>query len=255
MHSGLPAQDAIDARAIRTRPVAIVALDRPDARAAFDLVERLPDATFFKVGLQLFTAEGPDVVRRLKGDGMRVFLDLKLHDIPNTVAGAVRSATELGADIVSLHAAGGAAMLEAAADAVAGVADPPLLFAVTVLTSLNPTDLSATWGRSSLSLRDEAARLARFAANHGCDGVVASVHEADPIRRATRADFPILAPGIRLPGDQTDDQVRVATPADAARLGIDFIVVGRSVTAGADPAAAYQRIARVLAADEGSENG
>ncbi|MEX2582432.1 MAG: orotidine-5'-phosphate decarboxylase [Gemmatimonadota bacterium] len=222
--------------------VPIVALDVPDTGAAMRIVDALPSADFFKVGLQLYTAEGPGVVGRLKDSGKRVFLDLKLHDIPNTVAGAVRSATALGVDILTVHALGGRAMLEAAATAASAAS--PRLFAVTVLTSHSAEELARTWGRStsSLSLADEATRLARTAADAGLDGVVTSVHEVAAIRAATSPGFPVLTPGIRLPGDAAGDQARVATPADAARLGVDYVVVGRSVTAAERPADAFDRL-------------
>jgi orotidine-5'-phosphate decarboxylase len=249
MHNPLPAQ--LDARrAGPGAPVPIVALDVGSASEAIELVDRLPEAGFFKVGLRLYTAEGPDIVRRLTDLGKRVFLDLKLHDIPNTVAGAVSSASRLGVDILTVHAAGGTAMLHAAAEAARGAAAPPKLFAVTILTSLSAGELADVWGRPSLNAADEAARLARMAAEAGLDGAVTAVHEVARIRSATRPDFPVLTPGIRLSGDPRGDQHRVAGPADAARLGVDFVVVGRSITAAADPAAAFNRVAEGLAAGD-----
>jgi len=239
-------------RAHSDAPIPIVALDVRGAAEALDLVARLPDADFFKVGLQLYTAEGPEIVRRLRGLGKRVFLDLKLHDIPNTVAGAVRSAARLGVEILTVHAVGGTAMLSAAADAARSEARPPRLFAVTVLTSLSSADLAAAWGRPPLDAGEEAARLARAAIDVGIDGVVASVHEVARIRSATRPDLPVLTPGIRLSGDPAGDQARVASPADAARLAVDYVVVGRAVTASADPAAAFARVVEELTAESRS---
>ncbi|HEX6037123.1 orotidine-5'-phosphate decarboxylase, partial [Longimicrobium sp.] len=204
------------------------------------LLDRLgPGADFVKVGLQLFTAEGPDVVRAMHDRGCRVFLDLKLHDIPNTVAHAVKSAAGLGVELLTLHASGGAAMLRAAADARGG--DGPKLLAVTVLTSLSAAEVAQAWGRDAVTADDEVARLARLAQGAGMDGVVASVAELPVIRGATRAGFRVLTPGIRLAGDAAGDQSRVATPAEAARLGADYVILGRSVTAAADPAAALER--------------
>jgi orotidine-5'-phosphate decarboxylase len=227
-------------------PVPIVALDVASASAAIALVRALPDTEFFKIGLQLYTAAGPDIVRRVMDAGKRVFLDLKYHDIPNTVAGAVRSAGALGIDLLTVHASGGLAMLSAAAEAAASSSKPPKIFAVTVLTSLSAPELATTWGRPMVDATQEAARLAQLACDCGIYGVVTSVHEVEAIRRETRHDYPVLTPGIRMPGDAAGDQSRVATPADAARVGADYVVLGRSVTGAADPAAAYSRMASSL---------
>lgn len=228
------------------RPVPIVALDFASAEQALTLVDRIPGADFFKVGMQLFTAAGPDLVRALQDRGARIFLDLKFHDIPNTVAGGVRSAASLGVDLLTIHAAGGEAMLRAAVAAAAEFESPPLLFAVTILTSLGVRDLARTWGRPDVDTTTEVVRLAKLASSAGVDGVVASVHEISEIRRAIRHDFPLLSPGIRMTGDDSGDQARVATPADAAKLGADYIVVGRSVTTARDPQSAFSRILREL---------
>ncbi|HEX8242699.1 MAG TPA: orotidine-5'-phosphate decarboxylase, partial [Longimicrobium sp.] len=161
---------------MRKTPVPIVALDVPDTAGARSLLERLgPAVGFVKIGLQLFTAEGPAVVREMRGRGLGVFLDLKLHDIPNTVAQAVRSAAALDVDLLTVHASGGASMLRAAADAAAGARLN--LLAVTVLTSLNDAELAQAWGRDAVSAEDEVARLAGLAKECGIPGVVASVHE------------------------------------------------------------------------------
>ena len=219
----------------------VVALDVPDARAALSLVERLgPTADFYKVGLELFTAEGPDVVRRLKGMEKRVFLDLKLHDIPTTVAGAVGSASRLGVDLLTVHTGGGPSMLRAAAEA-AGSGGPRLL-GVTLLTSLSPSEVEAAWGRTLQSMRDEVIRLAELALECGLPGVVASPLEAEAIRRRVGKALLIVTPGIRLAGGETHDQARMATPAAAVEAGADLLVVGRAVTAAADPVAAYRQI-------------
>jgi orotidine-5'-phosphate decarboxylase len=225
------------------RPIPIIALDVPTRADAESLLDRLgPAADFVKVGLQLFTAEGPDVVRAMTGRGCRVFLDLKLHDIPNTVAHAVESAARLGAELLTVHASGGAAMLRAARQGAGerGAGGIRLL-GVTVLTSLSEPEVAEAWGRDRVTAEAEVERLARLAEASGMDGVVASVREVPVIRRATGDDFRILTPGIRLAGDDAGDQARVATPAEAARLGSDYIILGRSVTAAPDPAQALRR--------------
>jgi orotidine-5'-phosphate decarboxylase len=226
------------------RPIPIIALDVPTRADAESLLDRLgPRADFVKVGLQLFTAEGPDVVRAMSARGCRVFLDLKLHDIPNTVAHAVKSAARLGVELLTVHASGGAAMLLAAQDAAA---EGPALLGVTVLTSLSADELAQAWGRDAVRAEAEVARLARTAHEAGLHGVVASVAEVPVIREAVGGGLRVLTPGIRLAGDDAGDQSRVATPAEAARLGSDYIILGRSVTAAADPAAALDRALREL---------
>jgi len=228
-----------------SRPEIIVALDYPDPGQAFALVDRLPVGTWYKVGLELFTRVGPSVVERLVGDGRHVFLDLKLHDIPNTVAGAVRSVAGLGARLLTVHAAGGEAMLRAAADAAADAGDLKLL-AITVLTSLDDEALSAVMGPGS-DVEEAAGRLAGLARESGIDGAVCSVNEARAIKMACGPEFLVVTPGIRLAGDAAHDQRRVATPAVAAATGADFLVVGRSITQASDPAAALQRVRSELA--------
>ena len=230
------------------RPIPIIALDVPSRADAESLLDRLgPAADFVKVGLQLFTAEGPDVVRAMRDRGCRVFLDLKLHDIPNTVAHAVRSAAALDVDLLTVHASGGAAMLRAAREAAGERGGEGIgLLAVTILTSLSADEVAEAWGRDRVSAEAEVERLARLAQGAGMDGVVASVHELPVIRRATGEDFRVLTPGIRLAGDAAGDQARVATPGEAARLGSDYVVLGRSVTAAHDPAEALRRVIREL---------
>lgn len=218
----------------------ILALDVHTSGEALALVNSVPAADFVKVGLQLYTAEGPAVVQVLRDRGRRVFLDLKLHDIPNTVAGAVGSAARLGVDLLTIHASGGAAMMEAAVAAAA--TSGPRLLAVTVLTSFTAEGLSEAWGRSGMRVEEEVVRLARLASTAGVTGVVASVHEVRPIREALGDRLHILTPGIRLSGDAVGDQARVATPRDAIRLGADYLVIGRTVTGSSDPAAAYERV-------------
>lgn len=217
----------------------IIALDFPRGDEALNLVDDLGEAgTFYKVGLQLYTAEGPRVVRALKDRGKRVFLDLKLHDIPNTVAGGVRVASQLGVDFLTLHTVGGGAMLEAARDA----AGETRLLGVTVLTSLGAADLEVTWGRKSPSVVEEVGRLADLAAQHRIHGVVVSPHEASSIRARVGSEFLVVTPGIRPAGVGRDDQQRVATPAAAIAAGADYLVVGRSITRASDPEAALYSI-------------
>lgn len=218
------------------KPIPIVALDVSTTKQAIDLLRRLgPRAEWAKVGLQLFCAEGPEVVRALHGEGRRVFLDLKFHDIPNTVARAVEFAAEMGVAMLTLHASGGAAMLRAAREALGSTG--PKLFAVTVLTSLDAEP-------------DEVIRRAATAAEAGMDGVVASVHEADKIRRTFGSDLALLSPGIRLAGGAAHDQARVATPAEAARAGVDYVVLGRAVTAAENPAARFDEACSAFGTSE-----
>ncbi len=214
----------------------IIPLDHPSAREAFDLVDRLgPGADFYKVGLELYTVAGPPVVQELRRRGKRVFLDLKLHDIPNTVAGAVRAAAALDVSLLTLHIAGGTTMMEAARDASAGRIK---LLGVTVLTSLGAAELEGVWGREIRAIRREVGRLASLAHAAGLHGVVASALEAKLIREALEPPFLIVTPGIRPAGAARGDQKRVATPADAVAAGADYLVVGRPVTQAPDPVAA-----------------
>jgi orotidine-5'-phosphate decarboxylase len=215
----------------------IVALDYPSADEALSLVERLgPSATFYKVGLELYTRCGPSCVESLAALGKRVFLDLKLHDIPNTVAGAVRSAAELGVDLLTVHIAGGPAMLEAAAKASG---PDTRVVGLTLLTSLTPTELEVVWGREIRSIREEVERLTDLAVECALDGVVASALEASWIRRRVAQDFLVVTPGVRSSGVDRGDQKRVATPAEAVSAGSDYLVVGRPITLADDPAAAF----------------
>jgi orotidine-5'-phosphate decarboxylase len=228
----------------------IVPLDVPSRDAARALVERLgEEAHFYKVGLELYTIGGPDVVRELVDRGKRVFLDLKLHDIPNTVARAVGAAAELGVELLTVHAAGGPSMLRAAVAAHAGGLR---LLAVTVLTSLSPEEMAVVWGREVRSAQEEVGRLTFVARDAGVDGIVASAREAGSVREQTGPDFLIVTPGIRPAGASRDDQRRVATPAEAVRAGADFLVIGRPITGAEDPRAALAAIHREIAEAEGS---
>jgi orotidine-5'-phosphate decarboxylase len=216
----------------------IVALDAPSAADALRLVDRLGEAAgFYKVGLELYTAEGPSVVRELLQRDKRVFLDLKLHDIPNTVGGAVRAAGSLGVHMLTVHASGGTEMLETAR---AAARDELRLVAVTVLTSLDALELGRSWGRQVGSVHEETRRLAALAKAAGLDGVVAGVSDAAGIRAEVGEDFMLVLPGIRLGGEGSDDQRRVGTPAAAVRAGADYLVIGRPVTHADDPSAALQ---------------
>lgn len=223
----------------------IVALDFPEASPAMDLAKRLAHRVhWFKVGLELFTAAGPDIVSALKGMGASVFLDLKLMDIPNTVRGAVASATRAGADMLTVHALGGIDMLRAAIDgADAARGTRPLLLGVTLLTSLTATDLP--WCNVA-SDEELVLRLARSCADSGLNGVVCSGREIAAVRRIVPPSFLCVVPGIRSQADAhrnaPDDQKRTVTPAEAALAGAGFIVVGRPVTAATDPALAAQAI-------------
>jgi len=224
----------------------IVALDVPNAAAAHKIVAAVGDsATTYKVGMQLFTAEGPDLVRNLVATGRRVFLDLKYHDIPNTVAAAVRSAATLGVHMLTVHAAGGSKMLRAAVKA-GRESNPELkILAVTVLTSLDDEELRATGVREQAG--EQVLRLARLALEAGCQGIVASAHEAKELRRQLGPAFLIITPGVRPAGAAVEDQARVATPADAIAAGATHIVVGRPITGAEDPAVAARAILEEIA--------
>ena len=218
----------------------IIALDVPTLDEALALVDSLGDETdFYKVGLELFTREGPSVVQALATRDKRIFLDLKLHDIPNTVARAVARARDLDVDFLTIHTMGGRPMMGAAAE-VAGT-DLTLL-GITVLTSLTASDLEDSWGREVDSIEDEVVRLARLAQESGVGGVVASVREAASIKEAVGSALVVVTPGIRLAGDDAHDQARVSTPAEAVASGADYLVVGRAVTQADDPVAALEAL-------------
>lgn len=223
-----------------SKPV-IVALDYPAAGPALGLAERLsPELCRLKVGKELFTRCGPQLVEQLQHLGFEVFLDLKFHDIPNTVAGAVRAAAELGVWMVNVHAGGGRRMMAAAAEALQSFSNRPRLIGVTVLTSMSEEDLRDLGYTESP--RERVLRLAALAADSGLDGVVCSALEAGDLRRARGEAFCLVTPGIRLAGDSAGDQRRVVSPADAVAMGADYLVIGRSVTGADDPLAALQRV-------------
>lgn len=221
------------------KPV-IVALDFPDAGAALALAEKLdPALCRVKVGKELFTRGGPDMVRTLAGQGFDVFLDLKFHDIPNTVAGAVAAAADLGVWMVNVHASGGRAMMEAARKALPLGGDT-LLIAVTVLTSMGEEDLGEI--NIHVSPEEQVMTLARLTADCGLDGVVCSARETRPLRESMGQDFALVTPGIRPAGDSANDQKRVMTPAEAIACGSNYLVIGRPVTQAEDPTAKLQMI-------------
>ena len=226
------------------------AIDVPSAEEALKLADSLgPDARYVKVGMQLFTAAGPDIVRALVDRGLEVFLDLKYHDIPNTVAGAVRSAAKLGVSFLTLHAGGGSKMLAAAADAAREAAAAgdhrPALLAVTVLTSLSLEELDEV-APGGGGLEQRIPRLARVAWDAGCDGIVCSPADLPALRSDLGHDILAVTPGVRPAGAATDDQQRFTTPAQALASGADFLVVGRPITRASNPAEALAAIAKEL---------
>lgn len=221
----------------------IVALDYPEAASALAFADSVnPDSCRLKVGKQLFTAEGPGLVRSLVQRGFDVFLDLKFHDIPNTVAGACKAAADLGVWMVNVHASGGPRMMEAARGAVQG--GGPLLIAVTVLTSSTEDDLLAIGIERSAG--EQVSLLAGLARDCGLDGVVCSAREARSLRLRCGPDFALVTPGIRPAGSEAGDQRRVVTPEQAASDGVDYLVIGRPITAAKDPQAALQTINAAL---------
>ncbi len=219
----------------------IVALDFPGAAAAMEFARQLdPMRCRVKVGKELFTAAGPGLVEALQRQGFDVFLDLKFHDIPNTVVGACRAATALGVWMLNVHALGGRTMMRAARDALEGAARRPLLTAVTILTSLSASDLPEV-GLSGTT-EENVLRLATLARNAGLDGVVCSAQEASALRSALGDDVLLVTPGIRMADEATGDQSRVVTPRAAIASGANYLVVGRPVTRAPDPNDALTRI-------------
>jgi orotidine-5'-phosphate decarboxylase len=227
-------------------PRILVALDYPNAASALAMLARLdPGECGVKIGKELFTAAGPELVRTCVARGFRVFLDLKFHDIPNTVAGSCAAATRLGVWMLNVHAAGGAAMLAAAREAVHRAAQEtdrpaPLLIAVTVLTSLAADDLAAIGVAGSTEA--QVTRLAKLAQANGLDGVVCSAQEAALLRAACGSAFTLVTPGIRPADASAQDQARVATPEAAVQAGADYLVIGRPITQSADPRATLAAI-------------
>jgi orotidine-5'-phosphate decarboxylase len=223
----------------------IVALDFADAAAALALVKRIsPGQCKLKIGKELFTAAGPPLVGTLVERGFEIFLDLKFHDIPTTVARACSAAAKLGVWMINVHALGGGTMIAAARDALDALQDRPLLIAVTILTSMNTDDLREVG--ISASPDEAASRLAGLAKKSGADGIVCSAHEAGSIRAQFGEAFLRVTPGIRLPENDADDQKRIMTPSQAVQRGASYIVIGRPVTRADDPAAVLRRIGTEL---------
>jgi orotidine-5'-phosphate decarboxylase len=222
-----------------------VALDIADEHEAMKLVDRLGQTCqWFKVGMELYYATGNSIVHQLRDRGFDVFLDLKLHDIPNTVAGAVRSATRAGASLLTIHASGGTAMMSAAAEAASAPGSPRLL-AVTVLTSMDASELAGIGITASPA--EQVLRLARLAQASGIDGMVCSPEEVAALRKETGPDTLLVIPGIRPTGSAIGDQKRIATPAEAIAHGASMLVVGRPITRATDPAQAAQAILQEIA--------
>ena len=221
----------------------IVALDVDSRREAVEKVKAIGDPVgFYKIGLELFTAEGPDVVKAVKDLGKKVFLDLKFHDIPRTVERAVKSGGKLGVDLMTIHSVGGKAMIRAAADAAAEFGDAgPRILAVTVLTSLDQTDL-ADVGIAGRTPAEQVAAMARFATENGAHGLVCSPREVGALSKALKSGTLFVTPGVRPAGAAVGDQKRVATPAEAVRDGATHLVVGRPRLAAEDPVAAARAI-------------
>jgi orotidine-5'-phosphate decarboxylase len=221
-------------------PALIVALDVPTAKEMEEVLNRLPDSIeWYKVGLELFCAEGPSILEPLKRRNKKIFLDLKLHDIPRTVANAVKTAASHGVNLMTVHAIGGRAMLEAAAEAACECSNPPKLVAVTTLTSLSQDDFTDLGIGRSVS--DQALALGELAISAGIDGLVTSAHEAGSLRKKF-PDAILVTPGIRMPDGEVGDQKRVATPAFAVQQGATHLVVGRPILQAKDPAAAVAAI-------------
>lgn len=220
------------------RPV--IALDFPTFEDVKEFLAKFPEdeRLYVKIGMELYYAVGPEIVRYVKGLGHSVFLDLKLHDIPNTVKSAMRVLSQLGVDMTNVHAAGGVEMMAAARE---GLGDGPVLIAVTQLTSTSEEQMR-DFQNIQTSLEESVVHYAKKTAEAGLDGVVCSAHEVAKIKEATGEDFVCLTPGIRPSGASTGDQKRVMTPVDAAQIGSDYIVVGRPITQAQDPVTAYHSI-------------
>ncbi len=219
----------------------IVPLDVPTEEAAIALLDRLPDVTFWKVGLELFVATGPTILQRLKERQKKIFLDLKFHDIPNTVAGACSSASQYGVDLLTLHATAGKNALMAATQAIAKSPSPPQLLAITLLTSLNSRDLAFDL-KIPLELPEYALQMALLAKESGINGAVCSPQEVAQLREVCGQDFVLVCPGVRPTWAQTGDQKRVMTPKQALDAGADYLVIGRPITMADDPVMAWNRI-------------
>ena len=219
----------------------IVPLDVPTEEAAIALLDRLPEVTFWKVGLELFVVTGPTILQRLKERQKKIFLDLKFHDIPNTVAGACSSASQHEVDLLTLHATAGKNALMAASQAIAKSSSPPQLLAITLLTSLNARDLAFDL-KIPLELPEYALQMALLAKDSGINGAVCSPQEVAQLRQVCGKDFILVCPGVRPTWAQTGDQQRVMTPKQALKAGADYLVIGRPITMSDDPVIAWNRI-------------
>jgi orotidine-5'-phosphate decarboxylase len=237
----MKSENNINNNDLKSSPI-IIALDYADIGAALSFADRInPQDCRLKVGKEMFTLFGPQLVRDLHARGFDVFLDLKFHDIPNTTARAVAAAAELGVWMVNVHASGGARMMTAAKEALLPYgAQAPLLIAVTVLTSMEAEDLQAIG--IDLSPAEQAERLARLTRNCGLDGVVCSAHEAERLKAACGQQFQLVTPGIRPEGSDAGDQRRIMTPVQAQAAGVDYMVIGRPITQSVDPAATLSAI-------------
>ncbi len=234
----------------------IIALDVATREEALALVDQIKDGLVYKIGMELFTAEGPPLLEAIAGMGKKVFLDLKYHDIPNTVAGAVRSATRHGVFMLTLHASGGKDMMAKAAEAALAEAEKvgkakPLLLGVTVLTSLKDRELQEVGCASAVG--EQVLRLAGLAVSAGLDGIVCSPHEIESIRKEFGRNFLVVTPGIRPAWAAAQDQKRIMSPAEALRLGADFLVIGRPITASLSPPEALRRIVAELLQSSAAE--
>jgi len=230
----------------------IVPLDVPTEEKAIALVEQLPQVTFWKVGLELFVSSGSEILRTLKDRQKRIFLDLKFHDIPNTVAGATRAAAAYGVDLITIHASAGRQALQAAASAALEGSEavgcpPPKLVAITLLTSLNSRDLAFDL-KIPLELPEYALQMALLAKESKLDGAVCSPQEVEQLRQTCGDDFLLVCPGVRPKWAEAGDQRRSMTPTDAFKAGADYLVIGRPITAAIDPVAAWARICDELTA-------
>jgi orotidine-5'-phosphate decarboxylase len=224
----------------------IVPLDVPDRQQAIALLDQLPQVSFWKVGLELFVSDGPEVIRILQERQKRIFLDLKFHDIPNTVAGACRSACKYQVDLLTVHAAAGRPALQGAVNAVATSPRPPQIVAITLLTSFNSRDLAFDL-HIPLELPEYALNMALMAQESGCQGAVCSPQEVANLRRACGQSFTLICPGVRPQWASMGDQRRTMTPQQAFQAGANYLVIGRPITAAVDPSAAWDKICEEVA--------
>ena len=223
----------------------IVPLDVPTIEAAIALMDKLPQVNFWKVGLELFVSTGAEIITTLKERDKKIFLDLKLHDIPNTIKGACEAAANYGVDLITLHATAGRRALEAAVNAVGTGDNRPKLIAVTVLTSLNSRDLAFDL-KIPLELPEYALQMAILAQESGLDGAVCSPQEAEQLRRVCGDDFLLVCPGVRPSWSEKGDQRRVMTPTQAIQAGANYLVIGRPITAASNPGEAWEKICQEL---------